>query len=66
MEPHRPALRSPGSSLGAYHAAARVIRGDILRKQDQRTKLVSPASGRLVTDVLPEELDVEATHRARQ
>jgi hypothetical protein len=36
------------------------LRGDILRKQDRRTKLVALASGSLFIYVLPEDLDIEA------
>ncbi len=35
------------------------LRGDILRKNDQRTKLVALASGTLLVYVLPDDVDIE-------
>ncbi len=45
--------------VSGYSWVREQIRGDIRRKRDQRTKLVSLASGTLLVYVLPKDLDIE-------
>jgi len=46
--------------VSGYSWVREQLRGDIMRKRDQRTKLVSLASGTLLVYVLPDDVDIES------
>ncbi len=45
--------------ISGYSWVREQLRGDILRKRDPRTKLVSLVAGTLLVYVLPDEVDIE-------
>ncbi|MCP4002804.1 MAG: hypothetical protein GY725_01285 [bacterium] len=47
------------AKISGYSWVREQVHGDILRKKDQRTKIVSLASGTLIVYVLPDEVEVE-------